>query len=269
MPVQPDTDLTHYTAGALKLLIEEAGLSHTGAVEKEELKVLAKQALTILAGGGTRPSAPASEAEGGGEGAAPDPESEPAPEPEPEPLTEEELAFRAELRSHWTEVALRIQLEAMGQAEQVAAECTAEELVEAYAAALKADGAMTEEDRRWLRLTELPLEAQALRYVEAVSGQRLGTDMQTALKSGEALCSVANVLLAAAGFPALNIYVAAGPTDGERENTATESRARARQMENLSLYQARSLSSRRNLGSSRWGGVGWGWGGGWGGGGGG
>ena len=84
-------DLSNYSAGALKVLIEESGLDHSACVEKSELRELAYEALAVLDARAAAPAAaPASEPE-----AADEPEEEEI-EPEPEE-TEETKAAREEV----------------------------------------------------------------------------------------------------------------------------------------------------------------------------
>ena len=241
MSEQPD--FSNYTAGALKVLIEQAGLSHANCVEKAELRELAIQAHVLLAKAlpenNTSPLLPAPEAAPAAESQL---QTQPAePENEPSPLAEQ---FRDELVEHWSEQALRIQLLGLGLSESTFAELTAtgaskEAKVALYFKVLDAQGADSEDDMRWLRISDLDHEAQARKFVEALAAKDIGaeTTLQQALRTGELLCDVVNVLLVACGSAAVTVC-----RDTSAEGQAAESRLRAKQMENISRYQAACLA---------------------------
>mmetsp|Transcript_9269 Transcript_9269/g.23072 ORF Transcript_9269/g.23072 Transcript_9269/m.23072 type:complete len:960 (+) Transcript_9269:32-2911(+) len=153
-------------------------------------------------------------------------------------------APKEDFLAHWSAQALRIQLGAAdpaGWTHDVLAGLTKEELVQHYCEALQAEGARAEADFRSLRVSGDDAETQARKYVMALTGAELdaASSLQESLRSGELLCELANVLLRASGAPPLRpSHAAVAQGDGQ----AAESRARAKQLENISQYTAACVS---------------------------
>ena len=80
---------------------------------------------------------------------------------------------------------------------------------------------------------------QAAAFITAVNGFELpDVSLQQALRSGEVLCDLVNVFLAAAGMPLVKVT----RTGAElAEGQAAQSRLRAKQLENIAQYVAACL----------------------------
>ena len=205
----------------LKSIIDEAGLSRTACIEKDDLRA---RALEAVLAGAPLPRAQAVTT-------APPPAADAAsPKTEPTPESKQELALS------WTDRALRIQLDMVGQ--PPLPDATHAGLVDAYWAFLVAEGSADGEEyaRRWLRISTLDRETQARYFVEALTGERLpeGGSLHAALQSGERLCDMINVLLEPVGFKTIKPFRASDPSS--ELGQAAASRQRAKQMENISLY---------------------------------
>jgi hypothetical protein len=206
----------------LKEVIDAGRVDRKSAVEKDDLRVLAVEA---VAKGAPLPSSADEPVDVSASGKL----SDPMP------------AEKQELATHWSYRALFVQCELLNVS--VPPSASQSELVDAYWAHLVAAGLATgpEYDRRWLRVEALDKEAQALRFIEAVTGATLpeGASLQQALRSGERLCDMANVFLKAKGEKEIS------PTrsDGhESLEQAAESRLRAKHKDNLALYQGACLA---------------------------
>lgn len=199
----------------LKTVIDGAGVDRSAAIEKDDLRELALQAASAGAAVPDVSDAVAAEAAAADE--------------------------KRELTEHWSEAALRIQLELL--AKPAPAGASKADLVDLYWAHLTAVGAAfgPEVDRRWLQVGSLDKDSQALRFVSAVTGVALptGPSLQDVLKPGILLCDLASVFLRASGQAALK--PSRVEADGN-EGQAALSRLKAKQIENLSLYQAACLA---------------------------
>ena len=76
---------------------------------------------------------------------------------------------------------------------------------------------------------------QARAFIGALSGQPVAGNLQEALRSGELLCDMANVLLTSEGcMPCVVTRSADSASSGQ----AAASRLRAKQLENISRYMS-------------------------------
>ena len=241
----------------LKQVIDTAGYDRSGAVEKDDLRVLACQAHTV--GGVPLPnivvppplppavpdlSDPKNDASVRSEDSD-DEEGSPNPRaavamPPPIPEADE----KTEILQHWTERALRLQLElCLGEPAPASSDKAA--LVAAYWDFLTREGTAlgSEYERRWLRAEALLPDDQARIYVEAVTGKPLPSHAQTladGLRSGEALCDLVSVFLVATGRAAVTPTrgLDTPVTDAINITQAQASRLVAKQTENLALFTA-------------------------------
>ena len=167
-----------------------------------------------------------------------------------------------EIEEHWSEAALRIQLHLLGVGAAAAACGAKSDLVDLYWKHLEDPSTNVhfvpggaEYEWRWLRVTSLDKDTQARRFVEAVTGITLPAEMslQEGLKGGELLCDFVSVFLDAMGKPPLEPYRTGGRTGkaiggvmpkpvGVQETLPSGARLRAKQTENVTLYQKACLT---------------------------